>query len=513
MIRLARWVLLPLLLAMALGIPSVATAQSPSLEPHEDPAYGLSSVIPSGWQRVGPGLYTRGQGASDPTVLALQSAPVDPDALWASLLPQFGLTETPEPLDTRETDVLTWTLYEFDTTGSVADAAIANADGTSYLVLLVSPTDERDALREAVFLPAVDALVPLEEAPTPSPGDLPYRAELVSFPGGSEGVTLAGTLTIPEGDGPYPVAVLMSGSGPQDRDESLAPVSLIKPFALIADALARSGIASLRYDDRGVGESTGDYNSADIDDLTADGKAALDFVATHPEVDPERIGMIGHSEGGVYLATLAATDPRISFGVGLAAPATNGRDLLIAQNIAIVRSQGLPEEEVEHTRRFVERAFDAVLGGDDEAVEEAIRESFGALFDRRVGGTDEEREAFVEQQVRTQLPVLTSAWYRSLLARNFQADWEQVTIPILGLFGGKDVQVPAEQEAPALREALDRAGNTDFEIVTLPDANHLFQQAVTGAIDEYGTLEAEFTPDLLPTLVDWVRARTDSSAV
>jgi pimeloyl-ACP methyl ester carboxylesterase len=352
----------------------------------------------------------------------------------------------------------------------------------------------------------LDAFSLLETAPAPiaTVADRPYREELVAFPGGSSGVTLAGTLTIPEGASPAPVVILMSGSGPQDRDESLAPFARIRPFAIIPDALARGGIATLRYDDRGVGESTGDYSSADIGVLTADGKAAVDFAAARPEVDPDRIGMLGHSEGGAYLATLAATDPRIAFGVGMAAPATNGSVLLAAQNVARVRSQGLPEEEVEHTSRFVERAFDAVLRGDDEAVEHAIRDTYGALFDRRFAGTRRERKTFVDQQVRAQLPVLTSVWYRSLLAMNFQAEWERVSIPILGLYGGKDVHVPATQEAPALRRALERAGNSNFEIVTLPDANHLFQRAHTGAVAEYGTLEAAFTPDLLPTLVDWV---------
>jgi pimeloyl-ACP methyl ester carboxylesterase len=507
MFRLLRTSFLPVLVLLVTSLS--AHAQTMELVPVDEPVFGLRSVAPEGWGRAGPGLYARGQDVTDQAVLALQSGEVEPDALLTSLLPQLALTESPEPVGTRDAGTLSWTLYEVEGDTRVTDIALADGGETTYLVVLVSAPDEHAAMHESVFLPAVDALEPLKPEPSASPGERPYRDEEVSFPGGGEGVTLAGTLSLPEGEGPFPVVVLMSGSGPQDRDESLEPMAPIKPFALLADALARNGFAVLRYDDRGVGESTGDYGSAVIDDLTVDGRAAIDYAATRPELDPERIGVLGHSEGGVYLARLAREDPRVAFGIGMAAPATTGLNLLVAQNVSIARADGAPEEDLEHLRQYVEELFATVLEGDREQVEQVTRIGLGELYDRQVARegsspTPEQREAFLDAQVQAQLDVMMSDWYRSFLATDFSADWERVTIPILGVFGGKDVQVPPDQEAPALEKALERAGNEDFEIVILPDANHLFQESETGALIEYGQLPASFTPDFLPTLIAWL---------
>jgi uncharacterized protein len=500
-----------LLLAASAGSVVAQDGSSLGLRPVEDPLFGVASVVPEDWQELGSGAYARGTPPQDMTVLAIQSAQATPEQLWPALLPQFAIEEVPAVTGTLATDRYDWTLYRFDVAlGEVelaVELALAQDDGSTHLVLLQSAPDEFEALREQVFVPAVEAFEVLASEPTPDPSTLGYSVEQVIFPGGSEGVQLAGTLTLPSGAGPFPAIVLMSGSGAQDRDESMRPVTTLKPFALIADALTSAGLAVLRYDDRGVGGSTGDYASATIDELTGDARGALEYLRGRADIDPDRIGLLGHSEGGLYAAKLAATDPAIAFVVGLAAPAVDGVSLIIEQNGAIQRSGGASEEAIALARTAAERSMPAARDGDVEALEASLRDYFGTLWD--AASSEEramvgEREAFIGRQIEGLKERYLSDWFRSFLAYDPGPDWQQVKVPVLGLFGGKDVQVVADQNEPALRAALERAGDPDVEVVVFPDANHLFQSAQNGSIEEYSTLPAAFTPDLLPTLVEWL---------
>lgn len=328
----------------------------------------------------------------------------------------------------------------------------------------------------------------------------------MSFPGGAADVTLAGTLTIPSGLGPHPAVALMSGSGPQDRDESL-PGMTLRPFALLADALARAGIAVLRYDDRGTAGSTGSYGAAGLEDFTADGAAALAWLRDQPGIDPQRVGVLGHSEGGAYVASIGATDPDVAFVVGLAPMVRPGIELMLDQTFAIARSQGQTVEQAQATVDANRRLYEAALTGDEEALERVIREVMGEAWDGMDSSTQArvgDRDAWVGQQVAAQLPSLGSPWFRSLLRADPSADWAEVKAPVLGVFGAKDVQVIAEPESEALEAAIAR-GDERSRVEILADANHLFQQAVTGGLQEYPTLDQTFTPELLPLITDWVR--------
>jgi pimeloyl-ACP methyl ester carboxylesterase len=305
----------------------------------------------------------------------------------------------------------------------------------------------------------------------------------------------------------------MTGSGPQDRDESLTGVTTLKPFALIADALSSAGVGVLRYDDRGVGASTGTYAGATISQLASDGSAAVDYVSTRDDIDVDRIGVLGHSEGGFYAAMIVPDDPRISFAVLMAPPTVNGVDLILAQNEAKARAAGSSPEEIEVVNFAAEVALPAAVEGDRATIEAVISIAVGRVWDdanvdaRALLG---DRDAFIEQQVEIEASRVLSDWFRSLLAYDPQPDLAHMTVPVLGLFGAKDVQVVLEQNEPALREALEAAGNDDFEIIVFPNGNHLFQEAITGAVGEYSELAPEFTPDFLPSLVDWVLRHTDS---
>lgn len=487
-----------------------------TLVPFRDPLLEVEGVIPEGWTAAGNGIYMRGESPADLTLMAIQAAAASLEQVIPALLPQLALTELPEAVEQVEANGMQWDVYQVDVpAGGIVirvDLALANQDGRSYIVLMQTNEEEYDALHEAVFLPVLQSVTPLvEEA-----AEVAYEVEEVTFPGGAEGVTLAGTLTLPEGDGPFPVVVLVSGSGPQDRDENLAPMAAIKPFALIADALTNAGVAVLRYDDRGVGESTGDFTAALITDFVADASAAIDYLLTREDIDPQQIGLLGHSEGGLSAAYLGANNPNLAFVIGMAPPAVTGLEVMIEQNMMLVGSEAeageITEEELATYRDYIVRTLSAVAEGDLETAEQLTRETYTWMAENSTaeelaaaGYTDADQ--FVEDMVPELVAAYENPWYQELLNWDAFADWAQVTIPTLGLFGGKDVQVVADQNAPAMEAALQEAGNEDFEVITFPNANHLFQEAVTGAIREYGTLEPVFTPDFLPTLINWITAR------
>jgi pimeloyl-ACP methyl ester carboxylesterase len=320
-------------------------------------------------------------------------------------------------------------------------------------------------------------------------------------------VALAGSVSRPRDGGPWPAIVLLSGSGPQDRDEDLGAAASIKPFAVLGDALTRAGFLVLRYDDRGVAASTGDYASAVIADFTADARAALDYLLTRPDVDAERVGVLGHSEGGIYAATLAASDARLAFAVGMAPPAASGLELIVAQNGAVVRSIGGTAEDAARAEAYARDFFTAVLAGEEAEARSIATTYFRDFYDRQPASVQEglgERDAFVEDQVDTQLRTAQSPWFLSFLRSDPGADWARSDVPVLGLFGGKDVQVLASQNAPLMEEQLARAAQPGSQVVTIADANHLFQAAVTGAVGEYATLPAAFTDGFLPALLGWL---------
>ncbi len=493
------------LLVFAVALP-LAAQDTIALVPHSDAAYEVETVVPEGWTNAGNGIFMRASSATDTTLIAQQAAPLAPEALLNAILPQLQLTEAPEAVGTHQGAVLEWTLYQVDVqipTATLKVAlALANASGKTYLVLLQTSPDDYEALHEAVFLPTLDALAPLVEATDEA---VPYVVEAVTFENGD--VTLAGTLTLPPTDGTHPVVVLVTGSGPQDRDETLGGGIAIKPFRLLADALTREGIAVLRYDDRGVGESTGNFETAVVSDFVSDAEAAIAYLLTREEIDPDQIGLLGHSEGGLVAAVLGASSEDLDFIISLAGPGAVGRDVLLLQNRLLMEAEGVPEAQIVEQVAFVEALIEVV--GDDAAVEQLIYERTIA---RIATLSDEERESLgdIEEFARTTAAQTAqqynAGWFASFMNYDPAPDWAQTTIPVLAIFGGKDVQVGAEQNAPLVEAALAEGGNEDYEIVVLPNANHLFQEAETGGLSEYGTLPAEFTPELLPTIIDWLHA-------
>lgn len=322
----------------------------------------------------------------------------------------------------------------------------------------------------------------------------PYREEEVAFDS-APGVRLAGTLTLPPGKGPFPAAVLITGSGAQDRDETLLGH---KPFLIIADRLTRDGIAVLRYDDRGFGKSTGQFAKALTSDFAVDAAAAVAFLRTRADIDAARVGLIGHSEGGVVAPMVAAKDRKLGFVVLLAGPGAPLSEVLAAQRLAIGPGMGAGPKMIAASQALMDHALAAMQGAKDDAEAEARATAVLTSEGAALGLTP----ALAAAQARQ----LSSGWMRGLLSYDPRPTLAQVRAPILAVNGSKDLQVPMKQNLDAIRAAT--AANKDVTIVELPGLNHLFQTAPTGAVGEYADIEETVAPLALDTVSNWVVART-----
>lgn len=319
----------------------------------------------------------------------------------------------------------------------------------------------------------------------------PYREEEVALDS-LGGARLAGTLTLPQGPGPFPAAVLITGSGPQDRDETLAGH---KPFLVLADHLTRQGIAVLRYDDRGFAKSTGDLATAAAAEFVADARAAVAFLRARPEIDAGRVGLVGHSEGGVVAPLVAADDPQIAYVVLLAGPGVPLGELLAAQRKAVYGVGGAPPERIAQAQAVLARADAAVLAGSDF---QAVKREVTSILTGALG--------LPAEAAAMQAGLMATPWYKWIIGYDPRPALSRVRQPVLAVNGEKDLQVLADQNLPAIRSALK--ANPDVTIVELPGLNHLFQTASTGSPTEYGRIEETFDPAALKTVGDWILART-----
>ncbi len=336
----------------------------------------------------------------------------------------------------------------------------------------------------------------------------PYESEEVRFSNAEAGVELAGTLTLPRGQGPFPAVVTISGSGPQDRDEALLGH---RPFAVLADYLTRRGIAVLRFDDRGVGESTGDFATATSLDFAGDVRAGLAYLRERPEIAPERTGLIGHSEGGLIAPMVAAESHDVAFIVLMAGPGVTGAEILYEQSTLIIRASGGSERAAEGNVEVQKKLFAIVREESDPEV--AASRMMEALEAAVADLTSEERAAqgitdeTKEQVLNVQIKQVNSPWFRFFLDADPAEALRRVKVPVLALNGELDLQVPPYQNLPAIRAALEEAGNDDYTIRELPGLNHLFQTATTGSPQEYAGIEETIAPVALELMASWILER------
>jgi pimeloyl-ACP methyl ester carboxylesterase len=333
-----------------------------------------------------------------------------------------------------------------------------------------------------------------------------YGGEDVTFKNGD--VTLAGTLTLPEGEGPHPAVVLISGSGAQNRDEEIFG---FRPFAILAEELSNAGIAVLRYDDRGIGGSSAGTADDTSETFAGDVEAAIAFLKTRPEIDGAKIGLMGHSEGGIIAPIVAVETGDPAFLILLAGSSIPGDDLLVEQAVAVNAANGASDAELASTREQQRAVVDAVVSGEglEQLRADMVRqyreaaEKLPAQQKQALGDLDQRAEA----TVGAQFAQLESAWMKFFLTHDPAPTLEKVTVPVLALFGEKDVQVPPAANVDALKAALEKAGNEDVSVSVIPGANHLFQAADTGSPNEYTTLPKEFAPGVIETIVDWLNER------
>jgi pimeloyl-ACP methyl ester carboxylesterase len=332
----------------------------------------------------------------------------------------------------------------------------------------------------------------------------PYAARDVTIEH-PDGHVLAGTLTLPAGAGPFPAAILITGSGPQDRDETIFGH---KPFLVIADHLTRRGIGVLRFDDRGTGGSTGSFAGATTEDLARDVVAALAFLESIDAVDPARVGLIGHSEGGMIAPMVASQDDGVAFIVLLAGPGVRGDDLLRVQARLILETGGADMETIARTRLQQEKFFELVLNdADEETLREALRPMIEAEF--AAMGLEGEQSEQLEQVIETRARLQASPWMRYFITYDPRPALGRVRCPVLALNGTLDLQVWHEQNLPEIEKAVREAGG-DVTVRRYEGLNHLFQPATTGSIMEYGVIETTFDEKVLEDMAAWITSRTGS---
>ncbi|TCJ99314.1 alpha/beta hydrolase family protein [Nocardia alba] len=315
----------------------------------------------------------------------------------------------------------------------------------------------------------------------------PYRAEDVTYRNGD--ITIAGTLTEPEGRGPFPAMLLITGSAPQDRDEELMGH---RPFRLLADTFTRAGYAVLRADDRGVGGTGGTLDEATYPDLAADAAAGVAFLRTRPEIDPARVGLFGHSEGG-YLAPMVAALPGtdIAFAILMAGPSVPGADVLIEQNKVIMASTGSPQNQIDQQVAYVAEWSRLLRAGDIEGARAFTQRHNDSL-------------PVAERAPQEVIDGFNTPYMTSFITHDPQPTLRALRVPVLAFFGDKDQQVVAGQNEPPMRENL---AATDATVHTFPGLNHLMQPTATGKPSEYATIETTIDPAVLTYVTEWLTQR------
>ncbi|MBC7772660.1 MAG: alpha/beta fold hydrolase, partial [Pyrinomonadaceae bacterium] len=330
-------------------------------------------------------------------------------------------------------------------------------------------------------LAAGESAVKELKRPQEPKGPFPYETVEVSFENKAAGLTLGGTLSMPkEGKRPYPCVVMVTGSGPQDRDESLMGH---RPFLVVADHFTRHGIAVLRYDDRGVGKSTGRFEGATTDEFAEDALAGIEFLKTRNEVDAKRIGIVGHSEGGLIAPICAARSKDVAFIVLLAGTGMSGAELLPIQSKLISMAMGTPADEAELQARESAEIFAIVVSGKSDAeVKDMIRVATIRQLqsDAKTKDLPEDKlNEKADQIVKEGAAQLLAPWFKRFLEMDPRENLKKVTCPVLAVNGEKDLQVPPRENLSRIEKALKDAGNKDVTIMEFPGLNHLFQTCKT----------------------------------
>ena len=347
--------------------------------------------------------------------------------------------------------------------------------------------------------------IALPKRPQEPTRPLPYDTVAVAFDNrAAAGVRLAGTLTLPRGEGPFACALLITGSGPEDRDEA---VFGHRPFLVLADHLTRNGIAVLRVDDRGVAGSTGRFADATSDDFASDAAAAVGYLRTRKEIDPKRIGLIGHSEGGLIAPLVVTRTKGVAFVVLMAGPGIPGDSTLVLQSAALRRSIGVSDAALQAEMAVSRRLYARIVAGDSLG---AAREGQTLVHMQIAALSDAQRAAIGDPDSvgATVVRQLSSPWMRFFIGYDPRPALQKMRCPALAINGEKDLQVLPKENLAAIQAAFTAGGNRNATVKELPGLNHLFQSCRSCTIAEYGQLEETIAPSALDEMTRWIRAHT-----
>lgn len=331
----------------------------------------------------------------------------------------------------------------------------------------------------------------------------PYHSEDITFKNEKANITLAGTLTLPNTSGKFPAVVLISGSGPQDRNSEILGH---KPFLLWADYLTRNGIAVLRFDDRGFAKSEGSFSTATSYDFATDVASAVEYLKTRKEINSKQIGLIGHSEGGAIAPLVVASHPKdIDFIVLLAGSAIQGDQLLLLQQQLIARQSGASEEDIQQNFKKHTQIFELMNVIQDEV---QLKTELSQIISDYTSDDDIPQGMTKEEVVQGQLNIYISPWMLNFVRYNPASALEKVKCPVLAINGDKDLQVPSKENLAAIEKALKKGKNKNLTTIEYPNLNHLFQECETGLPTEYSTIEQTIFPKVLEDVTSWIKIQT-----
>ncbi len=328
----------------------------------------------------------------------------------------------------------------------------------------------------------------------------PYNSEEVSYENKKAGITLAGTFTSPKEEGPFPAVLLITGSGAQNRNEELLGH---KPFLVLADYLTKLGIAVLRVDDRGIGQSTGNFQTATSLDFADDALAGVEYLKSRKDVDKNKIGLIGHSEGGLIAPIVADESKDVAFIVLMAGPGIPGDQLLLKQSALIMKASGRSDSSIARAQKISAKVFNIIKTEKDSAkAYSMIYSLLNNYYDKLT--PSEKKEIGDKETYLKQIDVALEPWFRFFINYDPEPALEKVKCPVLAINGEKDLQVPPKEDLEAIDAALKKGGNKNYRTVQLPGLNHLFQTSKTGSPSEYSKIEETIAPIALKTIGDWI---------
>jgi uncharacterized protein len=351
-----------------------------------------------------------------------------------------------------------------------------------------------DGTRLPLTLERTESAFSMKRPQMPQP-PYPYREDPVVILNTDDQAKLAGALTIPDGAVPFPAVIFVSGSGAQDRDETTFGH---KPFLILADHLARRGVAALRCDDRGAGDSGGEHLAATTAVRAADVSSMIDYLLTRKEIDQKRIFLLGHSEGSVIASLAASRNPLVAGIVLLGAPGLSIEENLYLQNTFLRKAEGASDAAIAQANILQRKIFSVVKEvTDDEEARAKLRGIYSSNIYERL--TDSQKRS-IDERIAT----LLTPYFRDIIKCDPSVALSKVSCPVLAIIGEKDLQCPPKENIPALEKALRAGENRDFRVIEMAGLNHLLQTSTSGAMSEYASIEETISPQALTAISDWL---------